>query len=65
MKKDVFFYLIFRKLVRVIWIYSKLVNVVDVKLIVFMNYEFFFKKDKIYIYYIFEDFDNVIKFLVY
>lgn len=52
-------------MVKVIWVYSKLVSVVDVKLIVFMNYEFYFEKDEIYIYYNFENIDNVIKILVY
>lgn len=51
-------------MVKVIWIYSKLVSVVDVKLVVFMNYEFYFKEDNIYIYYIFENVENVIIFLV-
>lgn len=43
-KKDVFFCLILENLVKVIWINSKLVNVVDVKFIVFMNYEFYLKE---------------------
>lgn len=42
--KELFFYLIFGNLVKVICICSKLVYVVDLKLFVFMNYEYYLKE---------------------
>lgn len=50
---------------KVICIYSKFVNVVDVKMVVFMKYEKYFEEEVIYLYYVFESVDNVIKFCVY
>lgn len=50
-------------MVRVIWIYSKSVNVVDAKLAVFRNYESFLQQDNIYIHHTLENAENVIIFL--
>lgn len=52
-------------MVRVIWIYSKSVNVVDAKLTVFLNYESYLKKETIYIHHELENPENVIKFSAY
>lgn len=62
-QKDAFFHSTSRSLVRVIWIYSKSVNVVDAKLTVFMNYESYLKEDNIYIHHTLENAENVIIFL--
>lgn len=64
-KKDAFFHPNSKNLVRVIWIYSKSVNVVDAKLTVFMNYESYLREHNIYIHHALEDADNVILFFAY
>lgn len=50
-------------MVKVIWIYSKSVSVVDAKLTVFTNYESYLKEDNIYIHHTLENAENVIIFL--
>lgn len=52
-------------MVRVIWIYSKSVNVVDAKLTVFLNYESYLKKETIYIHHELEHPKKVIEFSAY
>lgn len=47
---------------RVIWIYSKSINVVDAKLAVFMNYESFLKQGSILLQHVFDNAENVIRF---
>lgn len=52
-------------MLRVIWIYSKSVNVVDAKLAVFINYESYLKTDTIFLQHVFDNAENVIKFGAY
>lgn len=61
-KKDAFFRPTSENLVKVIWIYSKSVNVVDAKFTVFMNYEPYLKEQTIYIHHALENSENIIKF---
>lgn len=64
-KKDAFFRPTSENLVKVIWIYSKSVNVVDAKFTVFMNYESYLKEQTIYIHHALESSENIIKFYAY
>lgn len=50
---------------RVIWINSRLVNVIDVKLVVYIRYEYYLKEEMIYLYYVFENDENIVKMFVY
>lgn len=61
-KKDAFFRPTSENLVKVIWIHSKSVNVVDAKFTVFMNYEPYLKEQTIYIHHALENSENIIKF---
>lgn len=63
--KDAYFHSTSRNLVKVIWIYSKPVNVVDVKLPVCMNYGSYLKEQTIYIHHALENAENVINVLAY
>lgn len=61
-EKDAFFLTTSENLVKVIWINSKSVNVVDAKFTVVMNYEPYLKEETIYIHHALENSENIIKF---
>lgn len=63
--KVAFFHQASKDMLRVIWIHSKSVNVVDAKLIVFMNYESYLKKETIFLQHTFDNAENVIRFGAY
>lgn len=63
--KVAFFHQALKDMLRVIWIYSKSVNVVDAKLVVFTNYESYLKNETIYLQHAFDNAENVIRFGAY
>lgn len=52
-------------MVKIIWIYSKSLNVVDAKLTVFRNYEQYLKNETIFLQHEFDNTENVIRFSAY
>lgn len=52
-------------MLRIIWIYSKSLSVIDAKLAVFMNYELCLERETIFLQHAFDNTDNVIRFSAY
>lgn len=50
-----------KDVVKVIFIYSKFLNVIEVKEIVYNEYKYCFYLENFYVQYVFEDYDEIFK----
>lgn len=64
-KKDSFFRPSSGTLIKVIWIYSKSVHIIDAKLAVFQTYASYLNEETIYLHHRLDDAENVLKFSAY